>query len=67
MNGESDLERLEREVQNARARVRQSEIKVEELLASVHEIEKFKPGVRCFGQRLFPSHLRGNSEMVETA
>ena len=66
MNGESDLERLEREVQKARALVRQSEIKVEELLASAYKIEKIKPDVRRFGKRLLP-HLRSNSQMLETA
>lgn len=51
MSGETDLERLEQRVQKAKALVHLSEIKVEELMASVGEIEKFKPKIRLMGKR----------------
>jgi hypothetical protein len=51
MSRETDLERLERRVEKAKALVCLSEIKVEELIASVDEIEKFKPKIRLMGKR----------------
>ena len=42
----NDLERLEREVQKSKMLVHQSALKVEELEACIHEIEKFEPKIQ---------------------
>lgn len=48
MHDESELERLQRQVEKAKALVQQSGIKVEELEASMHEIYRFKDRVTLF-------------------
>lgn len=47
---ETDLERLERQVQKARTLVHESAIKVEELVASVHAAEEFKVKIKQMGK-----------------
>jgi exoribonuclease R len=45
-NNAEELENLELQVRKARQLVRQSEIKVEEIEASIHEMEKFYPKIK---------------------
>lgn len=49
-NNAGELEDLETQVQKARQLVRQSELKVEAIEASIHEIEKFYPKIKIVGQ-----------------
>lgn len=50
MSRETDLEQLEQRVEKAKALVHLSEIRVEELMASVDEIEKIKYRTRLMGK-----------------
>lgn len=51
MSEESDLERLRRQVEKSRILVHQSEMKVEELEASMREIHHFKDRLVIFSGR----------------
>jgi len=50
MSDEHDLERLQRQVENSKVLVRQSEVKVEELEASMREIYNFKDRLVIFSR-----------------
>ncbi|HEV2453171.1 MAG TPA: hypothetical protein VGY98_02855 [Verrucomicrobiae bacterium] len=45
-NNAAELEILEMQVRRARQLVRQSEVKVEAIEASIHEMEKFYPKIK---------------------
>jgi hypothetical protein len=62
MSTETELQRLERRVQKDKTSVHESEMKVEELVASVHEAEKFKVKSRRPGKSAFPATSRSNSQ-----
>lgn len=51
MIDESELERLQRQVERAKTLIHQSGIKVEELEASVNEIYRFKDRLTMFPRR----------------
>ena len=51
MIDESELERLQRQVERAKTLIHQSGIKVEELEASVNEIYRFKDRITMFPRR----------------
>lgn len=51
MSNESDLERLRRQVEKSRILVRQSEMKVEELEATVRDTYNFKNRLVIFPRR----------------
>lgn len=51
MSSESDLEQLEQRVEKAKTLLHLSEIKVEELMASVDEIEKIKSRTKLMTKR----------------
>ena len=53
MSSDTDLERLQQQVQKARVQVHLSEIKVEGLRVSVEEIERFKRKIKFADKRLF--------------
>lgn len=48
MRDERDLERLQRQVERARTLLHRSEMKVEKLAASMHEMDKVKAGFSDF-------------------
>jgi hypothetical protein len=48
MRDETELERLQRQVEKSKAMVHQSGIKVEELEASMHDIYRFKDRLTVF-------------------
>ncbi|MGH7940839.1 MAG: hypothetical protein ACREFR_07210 [Limisphaerales bacterium] len=51
MRDESDLERLQRRVEKSKVLLHQSEMKVEELEASIRKIDSFKDRVFIFSAR----------------
>jgi hypothetical protein len=50
----AELEELEMQVKKARQLVRQSEVKVEAIVASIHEIEKFHPKIKIIRRPATP-------------
>ena len=59
MRDETELERLQRQVERAKTLIHQSGIKVEELEASVNEIYRFKDRLTMFprnGKRKLPDY-----------
>ncbi len=62
MSTETELQRLERQVQKDKTLVHESEMKVEELVASVHEAEKFKLKIKRPAKPAFPATTRSNSQ-----
>ena len=55
MSDDSDLERLRRQVEKSKILVRQSEMKVEELEASIRDIYNFKDRLVIFPRRAKPN------------
>ncbi len=59
MRDESDLDRLRRQVEKSKILVRQSEMKVEELEATVRDIYNFKDRLVIFPRRAKANGLAG--------
>ncbi|HEY1788111.1 MAG TPA: hypothetical protein VGJ73_08150 [Verrucomicrobiae bacterium] len=53
-NNTAELENLEMQVRKARQIVYQSELKVEAIVATIHEIEKFHPKIKIIDRQTPP-------------